>query len=257
MTDHQSSVAPLLEVRGAVAGYGDLRALDGVDMSLAAGTVEAVLGRNGVGKTTLVSAISGLVPLWEGRLMLDGRDITRLPPYRRAAAGIALVQEGKRVFHRRSVAENISLGSFSTPLKRGARRAHMAEVLAKFPMLESRQTQLAGSLSGGQQQMLAIAQAVAASPRVLLLDEPSAGLAPAIVDEVFDYVRQLRDSGLTIVLVEQLAERALDLADHVTVIETGRVAASGRPSGFHDMEELQEAYFGSRKSAPMQPAGQR
>ena len=248
MTTREMPSASVVEVAGVVAGYGDLRVLQGVDLTLSAGTVEVVLGRNGVGKTTLMSAISGLVPFWTGRLTLDGKDITKEPTYRRATAGIALVQEGKRIFHRRTVLENISLGCFSKRMKRAERRAHMDQLLERFPILQERQGQLAGSLSGGQQQMLAIAQALASSPRVLLLDEPSAGLAPAIVDEVFDHVRALADEGLTILLVEQLAERALGLADHVTVMDRGRVVASGPPSDFTDLQSLQEAYLGSRRA---------
>ncbi|HEY4098625.1 MAG TPA: ATP-binding cassette domain-containing protein [Baekduia sp.] len=233
-----------LEVRGAVTGYGDLGVLGGIDLTLAGAGVELVLGRNGVGKTTLLSAISGQLRLWEGSVTLDGEDIGGLPAYGRAAAGIALVQEGKRIFRNRTVRENVVLGTYTLSIGRAERQALCDSLLAQFPVLAERADQPAGGLSGGQQQMLAIAQALASRPKILLLDEPSAGLAPAIVSEVFERVRALADGGMTVLLVEQLAEQALGIADHVTVIDDGRVVAYGAPEKFHDMRELQEAYFG-------------
>ena len=245
VTHERKDQPPVLDVENVESGYGDLRVLRGVSLSLRASHIEVVLGRNGVGKTTLLSAISGQIPLWEGAVRLNGEDIGPRPAYRRAALGIALVQEGKRIFHNRTVWENVVLGTHSLRLSRGARRELCISILEQFPMLRDRSRERASRLSGGQQQMLAIAMALAAQPRVLLLDEPSAGLAPAIVSVVFERLRKLADEGLAIVLVEQLAEKALRIADHVTVLETGRVAASGPPSDFHDLDELHEAYFGA------------
>jgi branched-chain amino acid transport system ATP-binding protein len=233
-----------LEVANAVSGYGDLQVLREVSLEVEHGKLEVVLGRNGVGKTTLLSTITGQVRLWEGSVKLDGQEVGRRPAYRRNAAGIILVQEGKRIFRQRSIMENVMLGTFALGVGRVERRKLCDAVLEQFPMLRDRAGEAAGGLSGGQQQMLAIAQALAARPRVLLLDEPSSGLAPAIVRDVFTRIKELSEQGMTIVLVEQLAEQALVIADHVTVIDNGRVVASGPPEQFHDQRGLQEAYFG-------------
>jgi branched-chain amino acid transport system ATP-binding protein len=203
-----------------------------------------VLGRNGVGKTTLLSNLAGLLPSWKGSIVLGGKPVSRLPPYRRAALGIVLVQEGKRIFRQRTVWQNVMLGTYSLKLSQKQRAELCRQVLSSFPMLDSRLAERAGGLSGGQQQMLAIAQALAARPKVLLLDEPSAGLAPAIVDELFARLRSLADDGLSILLVEQLAEKAVAIADHVTVIDGGRVVAQGDPAEFADSRKLEGAYFG-------------
>jgi branched-chain amino acid transport system permease protein len=243
-TTNGSHTGPLLEISDAISGYGDLQVLRGVSLALEAGKLEVVLGRNGVGKTTLLNTITGQVRLWEGSVKLGGRELGRTAGYRRAAAGIALVQEGKRIFRQRTILENVMLGTFTQSISRRERRELCDAVLANFPILQQRANEAAGGLSGGQQQMLAIAQALASRPRVLLLDEPSAGLAPAIVREVFQRVKQLSAQGMTIVLVEQLAEQALLIADHVTVIDNGRVVASGAPEQFHDQRGLEEAYFG-------------
>jgi branched-chain amino acid transport system ATP-binding protein len=234
-----------LEITDLDSGYGDLRVLWGISLDIAPGTVEVVLGRNGVGKTTLLHTIAGLLPARGGEIALGGRPMTGEPAHRRAAAGIALVQEGKQVFRERTVLENVVLGTYSRSMGRDERRELCTAVMGQFPALVGREGERAGALSGGQQQMLAIAQAIAAGPSVLLLDEPSAGLAPAIVAEVFGHVRRLREGGITILLVEQLAEQALAIADHVTVIDEGKILDSGSPKDFEDPVRLQEAYFGT------------
>jgi branched-chain amino acid transport system permease protein len=238
------SEVPRLTLRGAESGYGDLKVLHGVDLELYEGHVEVVLGRNGVGKTTLLNTISGQNRLWSGHLELVGRDITRRGTYRRAQDGISLVQEGKRIFAARTVWQNLMLGTYGLRISRHERTELCNGLLETFPVLRSRVKDRAGSLSGGQQQMLAIAQALAARPLVLMLDEPSAGLAPAILDDLFARIRALADGGLAVVVVEQLAEQALDIADHVTVLLAGEVVASGPPDDFADRRSLQAAYFG-------------
>jgi branched-chain amino acid transport system permease protein len=239
-----STDGPLLVVDSLESGYGDLRVLRGVSLSVKPGSIEVVLGRNGVGKTTLLSSLAGLLRSWKGSIVLGGRPVARLAPYRRSAAGIVLVQEGKRIFRQRTVWQNVMLGTYTLKLSHQEREALCREVLSAFPMLNGRWSERTGGLSGGQQQMLAIAQALAARPKILLLDEPSAGLAPAIVNDLFVRLRSLADDGLTIVLAEQLADKAIAIADHVTVLDSGRVIAQGGPQEFADAEKLQGAYFG-------------
>jgi branched-chain amino acid transport system permease protein len=218
-----------LELQDIESGYDDRPVLHSVSLRLWRGRIEAVLGPNGAGKTTLLGTIAGLVSIRSGTLTLDGVDVGRIPAHRRAAAGIALVQDGKRIFRERTVRENIVLGTFSQPLSRRERGRLCDGVLAQFAMLEDRSRELAGDLSGGQQQMLAIAQALAARPRALLLDEPSAGLAPGLVPELFESIRRLADDGMAVVLVEQLAREAVAVADHVTVMDNGEVVDRGAP----------------------------
>jgi ABC-type branched-subunit amino acid transport system ATPase component len=248
-----TSSGPLLAVSRVSSGYGDLQVLRDVSMTVEHGKIEVALGRNGVGKTTLLNTIAGQVRLWDGSVKLGGEEVGRRPAYRRAEGGMALVQEGKRIFRGRTVLENLMLGTFTLPASRRERRQLCDEVLEHFPMLEERLRDRAGDLSGGQQQMLAIAQALASRPILLLLDEPSAGLAPAIVRELFQRIRGLGDQGMTILLVEQVAEQALAIADHVTVIDNGRVVATGPPQQFNEQRELREAYFGG-SSGPGDPA---
>jgi branched-chain amino acid transport system ATP-binding protein len=235
---------PVLRVRDLASGYGDLQVLRGISLELSSGTVALTLGRNGVGKTTLLHTISGLLPTRGGTIEFDGADVSSMAAYQRAASGISLVQEGKQVFRERTVIENIVLGTYARKMSHTQRRDLCQSVLAMMPALVDRQGERAGALSGGQQQMLAIAQAIAAGPKVLLLDEPSAGLAPAILTEVFEHVRRLRDEGMAILLVEQLAEQALKVADNVFVINAGVISANGPPADFIDPERLHDAYFG-------------
>jgi branched-chain amino acid transport system ATP-binding protein len=215
--------AALLDVRDIEAGYGDLRALWGVSVTAWPGTVSLILGRNGAGKTTVLRTIAGLTSVQGGAVRFDGKLVNQVAAHRRARLGIAFVQEGKRIFVERTVEENILLGTYLKRWSRRERTEACERMYAKFPILADRRNRRAGTLSGGQQQMLAIAGALASAPRLLLLDEPSAGLAPAIVDDVMATIRSLCDEGLAVVLVEQNAERALPVADHVTVLDLGRV----------------------------------
>ncbi len=238
-----STGLPILKVEGVRAGYGDIAVLRDISLTLQAGKLELVLGRNGVGKTTLLSTIAGLLPCWSGKLIFNGTDISDRPPYRRSRQGVVLVQEGKRIFHRQSVAQNILLGAIGKRLSRAERADLVSEMLELFPALKGRERERAGALSGGQQQMVAIAQALAARPALLMLDEPSAGLAPVIVTGLFSRLAGLRDNGLTILLVEQLADKALAIADHVSVLNGGVIVAAGRADEFQDREVLSSVYF--------------
>ncbi len=213
-----------LEVSGLRLGYGDLTAVWEGSFTASAGRICALVGRNGAGKTTLLSGTAGLLPAKGGVVRLGGEDITRLPAPARVKAGLTLVQEGRRIFRALTVQENLQLGTFARKTSGAEQRALFDEMYERFPALRDRRRAAAGALSGGQQQMLAIAQALVSRPKVLLIDEPSAGLAPVVVDEVHAVIRQLRADGLAIVLVEQLIEDVLDnIADDVVMLEGGRV----------------------------------
>lgn len=239
-----SDAAVSVAIEGVTSGYGDLEVLHDISLELREGTIEALLGRNGVGKTTLLSTLTGLIPAWRGTVRLDGEDVTHKSAYSRVRRGLCLVQEGKRVFHGLTVFQNLMVGCHHRRLGRKERSEECTALIEQFPLLHGREDQRAGALSGGQQQMLAIAQALAAKPRILLLDEPSAGLAPSIVEDVLNHVATLRDAGLTILLVEQLAEQAVAIADHVTVMDNGEIAHAGLPAEFASRARLEEAYFG-------------
>lgn len=240
-----SEDAPLLSVEGLVAGYGDIRILFDVSVAAWAGRVTAILGANGAGKTTLLSTVAGLLRADAGRVVLRNVDLGRMRPYTRVAKGLALVQEGKRVFHRRTVQENLLLGGYRMP--RGARSRAVDAAYDRFPALRDRRNDRAGSLSGGQQQMLAIAQALIPGPAVLMLDEPSAGLAPIIVDELLHTITELKSDGMAVVLVEQLVDKALTVADHVVVLQQGRVVID-RPATAVSDTDLRDAYLGSESA---------
>jgi branched-chain amino acid transport system ATP-binding protein len=212
-----------LRVAGLQSGYGDLTVLWGADLAVHSGKVTALLGRNGAGKTTMLHTIAGLLPAKQGTITLDDRDITRLPCHQRTQMGLALVQEGRRIFHRKSVEENLLLGAYPKRLRRRARTEALAQAYERFPVLGERPRSPASNLSGGQQEMLAIAQALIATPRILMLDEPSAGLAPRIVETIFETVRGLADDGLAVLLVDQRVEDVRAIADDVHVLELGRM----------------------------------
>lgn len=242
-----------LVLENAAAGFGDLRVVADMSLHVKSGEVTALLGRNGAGKTTTLRTIAGLNRLESGRLTLDGDDISGIAPDRRARAGIGYVQEGKRVFRSRTVEENLVIGSFACPRARRRREAR-DEMYDRFPILGERRTQPAAQLSGGQQQMLAIAQALVADPDVLLLDEPSAGLAPTIVAEVLDVIRDLRTNGIAIVLVEQAVEFALAVADRAVVANVGRSVYTGTADDPDLRSAIRNAYlFGDPAAAASTP----
>jgi branched-chain amino acid transport system ATP-binding protein len=232
----------MLEVSGLTCGYGDITAVDGLSFSVAPGEIFGLIGANGAGKTTTIMALAGLLPPRTGTVRLEGRDITALPAHARIDAGIALVPEGRRVFADLTVNENLTVGG--TRLDRHTLERNRTKVFETFPRLAERRGQLAGSLSGGEQQMLAIGRAIMAGPRVLLVDELSLGLMPIAVDECYRVLRQLRESGLAILLVEQSTERVLHAADRVAVLESGRLAWTGTGTEAAGNPALIEAYLG-------------
>lgn len=220
---------PLLEVDSIQVGYGDLIAVWDVSVQLLPGQITALVGRNGAGKTTLIHGICGLLPVRSGTVTLAGRDITKMPPWRRVRRRLSVVQEGKRVFRELTVQENLLLGLRGGAVARTERTAELHRLYERFPILGERRRQRAADLSGGQQQMLTIATALAARPQVLLVDEPSSGLAPLFVDMVFEVLQQLRDEGLAILLVEQLVDEVLGgVAEDVIVLDRGRVTLHDR-----------------------------
>ncbi len=232
----------MLSVENLKSGYGRIEALHGVSITVAAGEIVTLVGANGAGKTTLLRAISGVQPITAGRILLEGRPIERLPGHARVALGIAQVPEGRQLFAPLSVEDNLRLGAWT---RRDADLdAELGQAYALFPMLASRRHAAAGTLSGGQQQMLAIGRALMAKPRLLLLDEPSMGLAPMLVDQILGVVQGLKRTGLTVLLVEQNARAALAIADRGYVVETGRIAASGSAAELLADDRVQAAYLG-------------
>ncbi len=229
-----------LSVRGLTAGYGGIRVLDGIDLDATAGRLTAVVGPNGAGKTTLLKALSGLIAR-EGIVQLDGMPLPA-EPAAIVACGLAHVPEGRQLFPQMTVRENLELGAWRVPRRERAPR--LEEVVALFPRLGERRNQLAGSMSGGEQQMLAIGRALMHRPRVLMLDEPSLGLAPRLVDGLLAIVRRLRDDGVTVLLVEQNVAKALAIAEDAYVIERGRVVLRGPARDLLDSDQVREAYLG-------------
>jgi branched-chain amino acid transport system ATP-binding protein len=231
----------MLAVRGLRAGYGQGAVLHGIDLDVAEGGLVALLGPNGAGKSTTLAAIAGFVGASGGSIHLCGQRIDGHDPETLARCGLYLVREGRAVFPNLTVADNLRL---ATAAPERAWRAELETALGMFPRLQERRDQLAGTMSGGEQQMLALARAFAARPRLLLLDEPSLGLAPRIVDQVFDAIGRFRAEGITVVLVEQYAQRALAVADDVVVLQKGSVAWQGS-AGAVDVDALAERYLGA------------
>ena len=233
----------MLDVANLDVAYGAAPALRDVSLHVAQGELVCVVGPNGAGKTTLIGAIAGLLRVRGGRLSIDGRVVTALPPHRFCEEGIAIVPEGRRLFTRMTVRENLELGSFVARAK-PHRRESLAAALALFPALEAKLGSPAGELSGGQQQMVAIARALMARPRLLLLDEPSLGLSPLIVQEVFDAIRRINAEGTTLLLVEQNVAMALEVSHRAYVLEEGRIVAEGDPKTLMAQPEISRAYLG-------------
>jgi branched-chain amino acid transport system ATP-binding protein len=237
-----SAVEPLLSVAGLQSGYGKIRVLHGIDFHVSPGEVVALLGPNGAGKTTMLRAVSGLLPVNAGHVRFGGRDMTNASPREAARAGLVHVIEGHRVFTQISVTDNLLLAGYD--LARSERAARIEEALSFFPEIAEKRHQFGGALSGGQQQMLTVAQGLVRRPRLLMLDEPSAGLSPVLVDRVISVIRQLRTQGTAVVLVEQLMEKALAVADRVCALVQGQVVLQA-PTGEANLpRRLEHAYFG-------------
>ncbi len=235
---------PLLQVNDLHIHYGQLQALKGVTLSVEEGEVVTVLGANGAGKSTLLRAISGLLPAREGDILLDGASLWRTPAYDIVLRGISHAPEGRKVFSTLTVEENLNLGAFTRRNRRKEVTQARDRVFELFPLLKDRRWQLAGTLSGGEQQMLAIGRALMSTPRILLLDEPSLGLAPILVHLIFDIIQEINRQGIAILLVEQNAHQALALARRGYVLETGLISAHGTSSELQADTRIQEAYLG-------------
>jgi branched-chain amino acid transport system ATP-binding protein len=234
----------LLAVEGLDAGYGDVQILWGVSLAVASGEAVALIGSNGAGKTTLLRALSGTVPTRGGRVLFKGQEITGLSPDRRVALGLAHVPEGRQVFNGMTVRENLMMGAYTRRDGRAEVQADLGRVLGLFPVLAERRDQLAGTLSGGEQQMVAIGRGLMGRPELLLIDELSLGLAPVVVERLVEAVREVHRAGTTILLVEQDVQTALEMAGRAYVIANGRVAMQGASAELLRSPEIREAYLG-------------
>jgi len=234
----------LLSVTGLSVNYGHIEAVRELDLSLAAGQISTLVGANGAGKSTTLLALSGLVPKAAGKVLFDGHDVTALPAHRLVAAGMVQVAEGRATLTTLTVRENLELGAYTRRDGAAARASDLERVFALFPRLKEREGGLAGNLSGGEQQMLAIGRALMARPRLLLLDEPSMGLAPIVVQGIFRTLREIHAGGLTIFLVEQNVRQALKIAERAYVLENGRIVLDGSGRELLDEPRVQQAYLG-------------
>ncbi|MGB3290016.1 MAG: ABC transporter ATP-binding protein [Burkholderiaceae bacterium] len=231
----------MIEVEGVRAGYGSINILWDVSVSIRPGELTTIIGPNGAGKTTLLRAIMGLVPLALGSVRLDGKALDGTPTWKMPDLGMVMIPEGRMIFKDMTIEENLMLGAFTKRHRAGSRR-QCEKAYEMFPRLRERRNQLAGTLSGGEAQMLAMGRGLMADPRVLIIDEPSLGLAPVIVNELFQTLARLKEEGRTIILVEQSTHRAVGVADHVYLLQGGKVALSERAADV-DMERLHELYF--------------
>ena len=236
-------MSTLLSVESLAVAYGHIEAVKGIDLAIAAGGITTLVGANGAGKSTTLLALSGLVAKRGGRVVFDGEDITKMAPHRIVARGMVQVAEGRATLTTLTVRENLELGAYSRR-DRAGRGDDLEKVFAMFPRLKERASGAAGNLSGGEQQMLAIGRALMARPRLLLLDEPSMGLAPLVVQDIFRTLRALNAEGLSIFLVEQNVKQALRIAQHGYVIETGSIVLADRTAALLDNPRVQEAYLG-------------
>ena len=233
----------MLKVQDLKVKYGMIEAIKGISFEVRDGEIVTMIGANGAGKTTTMHAISGLVKAAEGSIKLDDTELTKTAPNKIVGMGLAQVPEGRRVFAEQTVEENLILGAYLRKDKDGIRK-DMEDVYQLFPRLKERRTQLAGTLSGGEQQMLAMGRALMAKPSILLLDEPSMGLSPLLVSEIFRIIREINDKGTTVLLVEQNAKRALAIADRAYVLETGQITLEGTGDELANDERVQKAYLG-------------
>jgi len=235
----------MLKLESVKVSYGAIQAVKGVSIEVRAGEVVTIIGANGAGKSTLLKSIVGLEPVGEGRVLINGEDATSMPAHQRVGLGVAMSPEGRGVFADQTVRENLMLGAYSRRKDTAAIESAIEREFKRFPRLKERQDQPSGTLSGGEQQMLAIARALMSEPRLLLLDEPSLGLAPLIIKDIFEAIRQLRQSGLTILLVEQMAKQALGVADRAYVLETGLITLEGSGKELLNDPKVKAAYLGA------------
>ena len=232
-----------LEIDSVYTAYDKADVLQGVSLKVEAGTITCLLGSNGSGKTTLVRSILGLTPPRAGRIVFDGTDITHLPTHRIIAAGIACIPEGRKVFPKLTVEENLRVGGYQERSDK-ITSTRLAEILQVFPRLAERRRQLAGTMSGGEQAMVSIGRGLMCAPKLLLIDEPSLGLSPRLVKENFNIIRRINERGITVLLVEQNVHQTLAISHHGFVLSKGRVAASGTPAELASRQDVREAYFG-------------
>ena len=234
----------MLEIKDLEVHYGVIRAIKGISFEVNQGEVIALIGANGAGKTTTFHTITGLIRPSGGQIIFDGKDITKTPAHKIVSMGMAHVPEGRRIFQQLSVLENLKLGAYTR--KNSSEIADSLKmVYERFPRLEERKNQVAGTLSGGEQQMLAMGRALMSKPRIILMDEPSMGLSPLLVSEIFDIIKVIRESGTTVLLVEQNAQKALSIADRAYVLETGAISLSGKATDLINDESVRKAYLGA------------
>lgn len=232
-----------LEVKDLSVCYGMIAALKGISFEVNEGEVIALIGANGAGKTTTLHTITGLLPAKTGSIVFDGVDITKVPAHKIVKMGMAHVPEGRRIFQQLSVLDNLKLGAY-TRKDTNAIAEDLEKIYKRFPRLAERKSQIAGTLSGGEQQMLAMGRALMSKPRIIVMDEPSMGLSPILVSEIFDIIKSIRNDGTTVLLVEQNAKKALAISDRAYVLETGRIVLSGAASELINDESVKKAYLG-------------
>lgn len=233
----------LLEIKDLEVNYGVIKAIKGVSFDVNEGEIIALIGANGAGKTTILHTITGLIQAKKGSIVFDGKELTKTPPHKIVSMGMAHVPEGRRIFQQLSVLENLKLGAY-TRKDKSEIASTLKMVYERFPRLEERKNQVAGTLSGGEQQMLAMGRALMSKPRIILLDEPSMGLSPLLVSEIFDIIKVINESGTTVLLVEQNAKKALSIADRAYVLETGKITLSGDAKDLINDESVKKAYLG-------------
>jgi branched-chain amino acid transport system ATP-binding protein len=235
-------MSDMLEIDDVYTAYDKADVLQGVSLAVKSGSITCLLGSNGSGKTTLVRSILGLTPARAGRIIFDGTDITRIATHKIIAAGIACIPEGRKVFPKLTVEENLRVGAYQETSEK-ITQARMADIFRIYPRLAERRTQLAGTMSGGEQAMVSIGRGLMRAPKLLLIDEPSLGLSPRLVKENFDVIRQINERGITVLLVEQNVHQTLAISHHGFVLSKGRVATSGAPSELAVRKEVRDAYF--------------
>ena len=233
----------LLEIKDLEVNYGVIKAIKGVSFDVNEGEIIALIGANGAGKTTILHTITGLIQAKKGSIVFDGKELTKTPPHKIVSMGMAHVPEGRRIFQQLSVLENLKLGAY-TRKDKSEIASTLKMVYERFPRLEERKNQVAGTLSGGEQQMLAMGRALMSKPRIILMDEPSMGLSPLLVSEIFDIIKVINESGTTVLLVEQNAKKALSIADRAYVLETGKITLSGDAKDLINDESVKKAYLG-------------